>query len=186
MINWIYFDIYNWRINWNYTFKFINWYYFTWFILCCWSFSLCIINRCCFFYYCKIYSLISLGNQTRCGIICLRPLLPRTTSYWPRIITRVSEDRNTPLEAKQVVFQYSRHDRRRGSSYSHGCLLQSGRLRFTSESFEEEAIPFGLRPPRSLEVGSLFSNERGIDAEKKSQRIESWRETESPSGRGSI
>ena len=48
-----------WRINWNYTFKFINWYYFTWFILCCWSFSLCIINRCCFFNYWKIYSLIS-------------------------------------------------------------------------------------------------------------------------------
>lgn len=59
LINWFYLNIYNWRINRSNIIELINWYYFTWYLLCSRSFSLCIIYRSSFCYYYKINSLIS-------------------------------------------------------------------------------------------------------------------------------
>lgn len=51
--------IYCWRINWSNFSKFINWYYFTWYLLCRSSFSLCFIYRRSICNYSWINSMIS-------------------------------------------------------------------------------------------------------------------------------
>ena len=51
--------IHYWWINRNYIIKFFNRYYSSWYILCCWTLSLCSFNRDSICNYFKIYSLIS-------------------------------------------------------------------------------------------------------------------------------
>lgn len=58
MIIRFYFFIYSRRINWSNFSKFFNWYYSSWYLLCCCSFSLCFIYRSSFCNYSRIYSLI--------------------------------------------------------------------------------------------------------------------------------
>ena len=60
-LGFIYYIIHYWWINRNYIIKFFNWYYSSWYILRCWTFSLCSFNRSSICNYFKIYSLISIN-----------------------------------------------------------------------------------------------------------------------------
>lgn len=78
----IYFSIYNRGSNWNYSIKLLPRYYFTRYILCSSSLSLCIKNGCCIRNFCRLYPLISPANRpnssppmSKCPIF---PNIPRS------------------------------------------------------------------------------------------------------------